>query len=556
MQKVMVLFFMLVSSLIYAAKELDLYKVPFKSLHNFTIQQKSKQNAQMRAMSISSINTLEEVNKTQTDAQTITRYQQLYRGIPVVGAQIMVSNDGSQHAQAEDVNGRLLEEIDLNVKPSFNKQQAIDLAKQSYTAANPQSIVEEVAELQIRSGKEKQLMLVYLVSFKSTTEDAKPIWPFFIIDAHSGVVLSQWDNVKTYMDRGPGGNERIHEYWYGWDGLPLLDVAQNGLVCFMDNYKVRLVNLAMAWDWNNTILIPHQYYCNNNVEDYVNGSYSAANDAYYFGNVIVNMYKDWYHLNAIQENNGTPKKLIMRVHFGKDFDNAFWDGVSMSFGDGYDYYPFVSLDIAGHEVTHGFTEQHSGLEYHDESGAVDESVSDMAGMASRAFLLEKNPALYNKAYLHPNVITWGIGETLVRGPLGEAMRYMDTPSKDGISADCFDKKIAKNNGANCKITYFEVVTRAKKNFPSPKDAQEYQAYVVHTASGIFNKAFYLLSTHLGIRQAYNIMIRANLYYWTPSSGFNNAACGVLRAGNDLKVDIKIIKQAFGKVGIETKLCTL
>lgn len=553
MQKIIFAFFMLVSSCLYAVKELDLYKAPLQNLQHFTIQQPSNQNPLMRARSVTSVNTLEEINKTQSDGQTITRYQQLYKGILVVGAQIMVSKDSSQKAQAQDVNGRLVEEIELNVKPSLSKQQAIDVAKQSYLALNPQSIKEEVAQLQIRPGKDKQLILVYLVSFKSTTEDAKPLWPFFVIDAHTGSVLSQWDNVKTYMDRGPGGNEKVREYWYGWDGLPLLEVTQNGLVCIMDNNKVRLVNLATAWDWNNTILIPHQYYCNNNAEDYANGSYSAANDAYYFGSVVFNMYKDWYHLSAIQNSDGTPKKLIMRVHFGKDYDNAFWDGVSMSFGDGYDYYPLVSLDIAGHEITHGFTEQHSDLEYHDESGSIDEAVSDMAGMASRAYLLEKSPALYNRAHTHPNVITWGIGETLVRGPANEAMRYMNTPSKDGISADCLDKKIAKDNGSSCKITYSDVVARAKKNFPNPRETQ---AYIVHTASGIFNKAFYLLSINLGIRQSYNIFIRANLYYWTPSIGFNEAACGVVRAGNDLKVDIKIIKQAFGKVGVETRRCTL
>ena len=61
-----------------------------------------------------------------------------------------------------------------------------------------------------------------------------------------------------------------------------------------------------------------------------------------------------------------------RIHFGQSFENAFWDGKVITFGDGQSkFYPLVSMDIMAHELGHGFTEQHSGLVYAGQPGKVD-----------------------------------------------------------------------------------------------------------------------------------------------------------------------------------------
>ncbi|CEG55510.1 M4 family metallopeptidase [Legionella fallonii] len=556
------------SQALLAAEAVDLYQTPVSSLKQFQLEQTPKSAPaspkQARSLAFPAArnsapvaNSLQQVSQTQEENETIVRYQQLYKGIPVVGAQIMITKSTNQGINASKdalANGHLLNDIQIDINPSFKAQQAIELAKKSYFSANPQAeIQEEASELQIRPADDKQLKLVYLVSFKTVQGDSKPAWPFFVIDAQTGTVIQQWNNIKNYLDHGPGGNEKVHQYWYGKDGLPSLEVTQSGSQCVMDNPKVKLVNVGSAWDWNNSRLSPHQYPCNNNVAENTNGAFSPANDAYYFGHTIVDMYKDWYGLNALQLANGSPMKLVMRVHFGQNYDNAFWDGQSMSFGDGQDFYPLVSLDIAGHEVTHGFTEQHSGLEYHDQPGALNESMSDMAGQASRSYLLEKTPLLYSKAYLQPNVVTWGIGETIVRDSVGKALRFMDYPSSDGSSADCLDKQLAQSNGAYCAISYDEIVAFAKANIMSPQDQQ---SFIVHTASGVFNKAFYLLSQSIGIKTAYHVMIVANTKYWTPSTDFKAGACGVIYAAKDLAVDTGLVKNIFGQVGVETSQCSV
>jgi vibriolysin len=556
LKKIAILSLVLISSDLFAANDVDLYQAPLNSINNFPLTQVPSRPIRALSPTLKS-NSLQQMNQTQEDNTIITRYQQLYKGIPVVGSQIMITKGKKQaiisNGNAE-VNGHLIDDIQINITPSISAGEAMELAKTTYLLVNPQAAIQkEKTELQIRPNQNDELKLVYLISFKSTNTEGKPAWPFIVIDAQTGTVIQQWNNIKTYLDSGPGGNEKVHEYWYGKDGLPALDVMQKGNQCVMDNSKVKLVNLAFKWDWGNLISAPFQYTCNKNIEENVNGGFSPSNDAYYFGHTIVNMYQDWYGLNALQQADGSPMKLIMRVHFGQSYDNAFWDGEAMSFGDGEDFYPLVSLDVAGHEVTHGFTEQHSGLEYHDQSGALNESLSDMAGQASRAYLLEQNPQLYGKAYLQSNEVTWGIGETIVRDSFGKALRFMDYPSSDGSSADCLDKNLAQSNGTYCAISYDELIAYAEANIANPQDRQ---SYIVHTASGVFNKAFYLLSRDLGIKRAFHIMLTANTKYWTPTTDFISGACGVLYAGKDLNADTGLIKTAFGQVGVDTSGCAI
>ena len=332
-----------------------------------------------------------------------------------------------------------------------------------------------------------------------------------------------------------------------------MQVTAQGNVCTLENTSVRVVHLYYKWDYYDAILTPYKYICGHNVGDPIHGAYAPANDAYYFGNVIVDMYKNWYGLPVFHGTRGQAGKLLMRVHFGLQYDNAFWDGTSMTFGDGLMMYPLVALDIAGHEVTHGFTQQHAALEYHDQPGALNESMSDMAGQASKAYLLATSPLLYRKAYLGQNVVTWGIGETIVSTGMGTALRYMDNPSADGSSADCVSRPLAQSSGASCGRTYAELVDFANANIGS---ASQRQSYIVHTASGVFNKAFYLMSLQFGIKTSYQIMLRANIKYWTPSTNFASGACGVLHATKDYKLNTNVVRTVFNKVGISTSSCAL
>ena len=79
-----------------------------------------------------------------------------------------------------------------------------------------------------------------------------------------------------------------------------------------------------------------------------------------------------------------------QVHYSNSFENAFWNGQQMTFGDGRNrFYPLVSLDVTAHEVSHGFTEQNSGLVYRNQSGGMNEAFSDMAGEAAEYYFCQQ-----------------------------------------------------------------------------------------------------------------------------------------------------------------------
>ena len=197
-------------------------------------------------------------------------------------------------------------------------------------------------------------------------------------------------------------------------------------------------------------------------------------------------------------------QLVMKVHYQTNYENAFWNGSAMTFGDGATtFYPLVSLDVSSHEVSHGFTEQNSNLTYSGQSGGMNEAYSDMADEAAEYFSRGSND--------------WKVGAEIFKGT--GALRYMDNPPLDGSSID---------NAAN---------------FTSSMD--------VHYSSGVYNKAFYLLATKAGwnTQKAFQVFARANDLYWTASSTFNQGACGVQTAATDLGFTVADVTAAFTSVGV-------
>jgi len=299
------------------------------------------------------------------------------------------------------------------------------------------------------------------------------------------------------IGKGPGGNQKVGLYNYDYD-FPALIVGQSSNnSCVMNNTDVKTVDLnngttgstAFAYD-----IWPDCY----NDHDAVNGAFSPLNDAHYFGQVVFDMYSEWLNTAPLTF------QLTMRVHYSTNYENAFWDGSAMTFGDGASYfYPLVSLDVSAHEVSHGFTEQNSDLIYSDQSGGINEAFSDIAGEAAEFFMMGENDFL--------------VGADIFKG--SGALRYMANPPLDGRSIG---------------------------------HADDYRTGMdVHYSSGVFNKAFYTLATTSGwgIRKAFEVFAWANQDYWTPSTNFQQGAEGVLQAAVDAQYNAADVVAAFEVVGI-------
>jgi Zn-dependent metalloprotease len=238
---------------------------------------------------------------------------------------------------------------------------------------------------------------------------------------------------------------------------------------------------------------------------------SAGVDAQYGTNMTWDFYQTTFGRNGIF---GDGTGSYNRVHYGSGYVNAFWDGTKMTYGDGdgTNYGPLVSLDVAGHEMSHGVTEHSANLDYSGESGGLNEATSDIFGTMVEWFAANPN-----------DVGDYLIGEEFdLKNHLG--FRRMDKPSSDGSSYDCWSSGVGNAD--------------------------------VHYSSGVGNHFFYLLSegsgaktingvgynsptcngstvTGIGQAAAGKIWYRALTVYMTSSTSYAGARTATMNAARDL-----------------------
>ncbi len=214
----------------------------------------------------------------------------------------------------------------------------------------------------------------------------------------------------------------------------------------------------------------------------------------------------------------------------KPYNNAYWNGYQMAYGDG-DGVVFrelgYALDVVAHEFGHGVTTNESNLIYNGESGALNEAWSDILSAGVEAW---KSGGISEE--------TWKLGEDIYTpGTSGDALRYLNNPTKDGSSRDYYPERYTGSADAGG----------------------------VHINSGIANLAFYLLVeggkhprnktsvnvTQIGLSKAEQIFYRAQTTYLTPSSNFEAARAATAQAAKDLYGDDEhdAVHEAWDAVGV-------
>ncbi len=168
---------------------------------------------------------------------------------------------------------------------------------------------------------------------------------------------------------------------------------------------------------------------------------------------------------------GAGMPLEATVHYGRDYDNAFWNGERMVFGDG-DGEVFAgftaSVTVVGHELAHGVTEHAAGLVYQGQSGALNESLSDVFGSLTEQHLLDQTA----------DEASWLIGAGIFSDAVqGVALRSMKAPGT------AYDDDVLGRDPQPAHM----------RDFVSTDDDNG----GVHINSGIPNHAFYLVATALG-----------------------------------------------------------
>ncbi|RUQ90793.1 zinc metalloprotease ProA [Legionella septentrionalis] len=521
------------SSPVKAAEPIPLENASFSTIQqNFQLVMPNTLQA-----GINNKNTLKVIQQ-RTDENHVNhiRMQQQYQGFPVYRGYAIIHSKQSPQLlssanQQASMNGTVFTGLEAELgQPSAgflaNANSALQHFKAQY--ANYALSEEQVVPM-VFVDENQRAFWAYKVSVFVQYPDKIPERRTAIIDAQTYKPFLQWNDVKTgrghIQGAGFGGNQRVHKYQYGQD-LPHLWLSRDNAtqICYMANRGVKIVDMHHKYNAPNK---PMQFSCKlpdaknpkvfwtgykGDGYDKQNGAYSPTNDALYAGTVINQMYYKWYGVYPLVTKMGKPMQLVMRVHYGEGYENAFWDGKQMTFGDGDTMmYPLVSLGVSSHEISHGFTEQHSDLMYFGQSGGMNEAFSDMAAQAAEFYSTKKN--------------TWMIGAEIMKENSGyDALRYMDKPSRDGYSIDNAD--------------------------------EYYDGLDVHFSSGVYNRLFYVLAHQNGwdTRKAFSVMVKANMDYWTPFSNFQEGGCGIIQAAKDLKLDEVAVKQSLSEVALKPEQC--
>ncbi len=259
----------------------------------------------------------------------------------------------------------------------------------------------------------------------------------------------------------------------------------------------------------------------------------AVNEAFDGSGVTYDLYSNVYQRNSID---GNGMRLDSTVHYQKGYDNAFWNGEQMVYGDGDEDLPVnerifnrftIAIDVIGHELTHGVTQFTAKLAYSFQSGALNESMSDVFGSLVKQYSLNQNAAQAD----------WIIGAGLLTSNVnGVGIRSMKAP---GTAYD--DPTLGKD--------------------PQPGHMKDYVNTVsdnggVHINSGIPNHAFYVTAMEIG---GFAWEKAGHIWYTTlkdklsSSSNFQNCADLTYQAAADLygsgSLEQQAVKKGWAEVGI-------
>lgn len=442
---------------------------------------------------------------------THVRLNQFRNGLRVFGAQVVT------HLKANNVteiSGHDFDTADVETSPAIGGDDALAAAKnvlkyQGKFENEPKAELVILPNSLFKSDDDNGVTLVYHVELKIEDGTEATAHHQYFINAKDGSVVWHFNS----LDHGTG---------YGlYTGGGVFIKTRQTFSFPLFKYSMIDDDRGDATTLNNGVLFEK-----NLIDIWGNGtnanSESAGVDAHY------GMMKTWDYFKFVHGRlgiDGAGYKMVANVHYGTNYNNAFWNGTRVTFGDGNGttFSPLVSLDVVGHEITHGLTQKTAGLIYSKESGALNESFSDIFGTMVEYY-----------AGLNPDFL---IGEDCYTpGTSGDALRSMVNPPLYG-DPDHYSNRYTgtSDNGG------------------------------VHTNSGIPNNAFYLLAqggtngtSHLSVAgigraKAAAIFFRALTVYMTASDRFIDARRWTLQAARDLyglgSAEYNSVAQAWRAVGV-------
>jgi Zn-dependent metalloprotease len=442
-----------------------------------------------------------------TDGRTHVRLLRSYRDLQVLGGDLVVHQSASGAWQGSSQT--LTSDLHLSTDPAVSAASAARHARAHAHLGRKAKVVDKALLVDAAGASPR---LAWRVVTGGRQPDGTPSRLESYVDADTGKVYRTEQTIETVDGIGhglyegtvplqlnlAGSSYQLKDPTRGGTYTTDMLNASDGILCTLLGIGCSAGTLFFGPD--------------NSFGDGTTASReSAAVDAQYGTNETWDFYASTFGRNGIF---GDGTGSFNRVHYGKNYDNAFWDGSKMTYGDGdgTSYGPFTALDVTGHEMSHGVTENTAGLTYSGEPGGLNESTSDIFGSMVEFYADNPNDP---GDYL--------IGEELdLKHHTG--FRRMDHPSAADASLDCWSST-AKNVD-------------------------------VHYSSGIGNHFFYLLAegsgpktingvdydsptcngstvTGIGRDKAAAIWYRALTTYFTSNTNYAGARTATLKAATDL-----------------------
>ncbi|WP_112467685.1 M4 family metallopeptidase [Streptomyces triticisoli] len=403
------------------------------------------------------------------DGTVHTRYERTYAGLPVLGGDLVVhtSKAGKTQGVTRATKATLkVATLTPKIAAAKAEKQALTLAKD---AGSENTAPDQAPRKVIWAGDGKPV-LAYETVVGGLQDDGTPNELHVITDAATGEKLHEYQGVHTGTGRTLySGTVNLSTTLSG-STYQLYDTTRGGH---------RTYNLARGTSGTGTLFTDADDVWGTGTASSSSTDQTAAADAAYGAQVTWDFYKNTFGRNGIK-NNGVA--AYSRVHYGNNYVNAFWSDscFCMTYGDGAgNVKPLTSLDVAGHEMSHGLTSNTARLVYSGESGGLNEATSDIFGTGAEFYANNANDP---GDYL--------IGEKIdIRGN-GTPLRYMDRPSKDGVSVDYWSSGVGSKD--------------------------------VHHSSGIANHFFFLLAEGSGAKTINGVSYNSPTYNGSTITGIGRA----------------------------------
>lgn len=457
------------------------------------------------------------VKNVQTDSLGMThiRFNQAVNGIPVEGAEVVVhynSNNELVSVNGSHVPDAEAEEIDT--APGIESANAVETAKNAVHAP-AQLEYTPSSELVVFPAEGKN-RLAYKVNV-NFLGDEPGNW-FVFVDANNGEVIDQYnalmhaDGHHAAVGTGVLGSLRkIHTTQY--------KEAKQGMLFELSDTSHAGLEGIFTYDANNGEIFK------NSSSSWKDEYQRPAVDAHYNSEVVYDYYLDEHGRNSLDDKGMAIKSY---VHYGTNYNNAFWNGRQMTYGDGDGLFMVplsAGLDVAAHEMTHGVITNSANLLYRFQSGALNESFADIFGA-----LIDSED--------------WELGEDIM-GPDAKAdgrtsLRSLSDPSKYPVNA----AYVPYGNGEGKYPSHMDEFYDLPRSLDNGG---------VHINSSITNHAAYLIGEEVGKEKLGQIFYRALTVYLTPTSDFSEARLAAIQSADDLygeaSAESKATASGFDSVGI-------